>query len=150
MNLERNVGRNDKNIRIAVGALLIIVGLFFAKSVLLTLIGIVVLATGLLSFCALYTLLGMNTATSAEQQSANPDLSERASENFDDFKDEVVETAGEVKDKAEDVIADVKEEADELVDDAKAKFDEVKDDASEFVDDAKQKIADAKDSIDKK
>lgn len=46
MNLVRNVGRTDKNIRIAAGIVLIILGIFFAKSFLLTIVGAAVLATG--------------------------------------------------------------------------------------------------------
>lgn len=166
MNFERNVGRTDKNIRIAAGAVLIILGLFFAKSVLLTLIGAAVLATGVFSFCGLYTLLGMNTATAAEKASASSDLSDRAVENLEDFKDEAIETAGELKDKAEETVEDIKssefakdaqekmselkEKAGDVVDDfksgelakdAKEKFSELKDDAEELLDSAKEKIS---------
>jgi len=171
MNLERNVGRKDKNIRIAVGIVLLLIGLFFAKSFWITLIGAVVLGTGVLSFCGLYTLLGMNTASVAEQATASSDLSDRAVENLEDFKEEAVETAGEIKEKAEDVVDDIKsgelakdaketlselkEKAEEVVDDiksgelakdAKEKFSELKEDAEELVDAAKDKIAQAKDN----
>lgn len=100
MELERNVGRTDKNIRIGIGILLIVIGLLFAKSLGLVILGIVVLATGLLSFCGLYKVLGMNTATKAERQTAKADLSDRATENFKDFKQEAVETAQELKEEA--------------------------------------------------
>ena len=73
MSLERNVGGTDKNIRIGIGILLIVIGLLFAKSFGLVILGIVVLATGLLSFCGLYKLLGLNTASKAERQPAKPD-----------------------------------------------------------------------------
>ncbi|MEZ5534339.1 MAG: DUF2892 domain-containing protein [Thiolinea sp.] len=121
MNFQRNVGRKDKNIRIAVGIVLIIVGLLFAKSFWLTLIGAIVLGTGIFSFCALYTLLGMNTATTAEQLAASDDLGERASENFDDFKQEAVETAQELKEDAEELLEDAKEKIDEVTDSLKKK-----------------------------
>lgn len=111
MELERNVGRTDKNIRIGIGILLIVIGLLFAKSLGLVLLGIVVLTTGLLSFCGLYKILGFNTASKSERQSAKADLSDRASENFNDFKQEAVETAQELKEKAVDVAKEVKEEA---------------------------------------
>ena len=170
MKLIRNVGRKDKNIRIGVGIVLLIIGLFFAKSFLLTIIGAVALATGIFSFCGIYTLLGMNTASVAEQTTASEDLSERAVENLEDFKEEAVETAGELKEKAEEAVEDFKEsdlgqkveekfdelkdKAGEVVDDvksgefakdAKEKLSELKDDASELIDTAKDKIDQARD-----
>lgn len=111
MDLAPNVGRTDKNIRIGIGILLIIIGLLFAKSFGLVILGIVLLATGLLSFCGMYKILGINTASKAERQTAKTDLSDRATENFNDFKNEAVETAQELKDKAVDVAKDVKAEA---------------------------------------
>lgn len=111
MELERNVGRTDKNIRIGIGILLIVIGLLFAKSFGLVILGIVVLATGLLSFCGLYKVLGINTASKTERQTAKTDLSDRVTENFNDFKQEAVETAQELKEKAVDTAKDMKEEA---------------------------------------
>lgn len=171
MQLVRNVGRKDKNIRIAAGIVLLILGLFIADSVLLTLLGAVVLATGIFSFCWLYTLLGMNTATVAEQTTASDDLSERAIENLEDFKEEAVETAGELKEKAGEAVDDfkesdlgkraeetfdeLKEKAGDVVDDiksgefakdAKEKLGELKDEASDLVDSAKDKLAQARDN----
>lgn len=170
MNFERNVGRKDKNIRIAVGVVLIIIALI-SKSFWIGLIGIIAAATGIMSFCGLYTLLGMNTATAAEQASASADLTDRAVENLEDFKEEAVETAGELKEKAEEVVEDIKSgelaedakekfselkdkaedvvedlKSGELAQDAKEKFNELKDDAGELVDAAKEKIAQAKDN----
>ena len=57
MKLIRNVGRKDKNIRIAVGIALILIGLMFTKSFFLTVLGVIVLATGIVSFCGIYSLL---------------------------------------------------------------------------------------------
>lgn len=111
MKLERNVGRTDKNIRIGIGILLIVIGLLFAKSFGLVILGVVVLATGLLSFCGLYKVLGINTASKTERQTAKADLSDRVTENFNDFKQEAVETAQELKEKAVDTAKDMKEEA---------------------------------------
>jgi biopolymer transport protein ExbB/TolQ len=111
MELERNVGRTDKNIRIGIGILLIVIGLLFAKSFGLVILGVVVLATGLLSFCGLYKVLGINTASKTERQTAKADLSDRVTENFNDFKQEAVETAQELKEKAVDTAKDMKEEA---------------------------------------
>ncbi|CAA6826281.1 MAG: Unknown protein [uncultured Thiotrichaceae bacterium] len=125
MNFQRNVGRKDKNIRIAAGIALIVVGFLSYK--LLMLIGAIVLATGVFSFCGLYQLLGMNTATAAEQVSASDDLSERASENIDDFKQEATETAQELKEEAIETAQELKEDAEELIEDAKEKIEEVTD-----------------------
>lgn len=122
MELERNVGRTDKNIRIGIGILLIAIGIF--KSFGLIILGIVILATGLLSFCGLYKFLGINTASKAERQSAKTDLTDRASENFNDFKQEAVETAHELKEKAADVAKEVKEEAAAKTQEWKANADE--------------------------
>ena len=174
MKLIRNVGRKDKNIRIAVGIVLLVIGLLFAKSFLLTILGAIVLATGVFSFCGLYQLLGMNTASAQEQATASADLSDRAVENLEDFKEEAVETAGELKEKAEDAVDDfkqsdlgkqaeekfddLKEKAGEVVDDIKSgefakdaqeKLSELKDDAVELVDSAKDKLAQAKDNTPK-
>ena len=57
-----NVGRTDKLVRIVVGAGLL--SLFFllkGDARLLGLIGIVPLATGLVGYCPLYSVLGLNT-----------------------------------------------------------------------------------------
>ena len=168
MKLVRNVGRKDKNIRIGVGIALIVIGLF--SSFWLTVLGAIILATVVFSFCWVYTLLGMNTASVAEQTTASEDLSERAVENLEDFKEEAVETAGELKEKAEEAVEDFKEsdigqkaeekfdelkdKAGEVVDDiksgeftkdAKEKFSELKEDASELIDTAKDKIDQARD-----
>jgi len=170
MKLVRNVGRKDKNIRIAAGIVLLLIGLLFAKSFLVTIIGAGLLASGILSFSWIYTMIGKNTASIEEQSTASQDLSERAVENLEDFKEEAVETAGELKEKAGDAVDDFKEsdmgkqaeeklgefkeKAGEVVDDiksgeftkdAKEKFNELKEDASELVDSAKDKIAQARD-----
>jgi len=163
MDFARNVGRNDKNIRIAAGIVLLIVALFFMKgffSFLFTLIGAVLLSTGLISFCPLYNFLGKSTATAAETVSASDDLTERASENFDDFKEEAVETAQELKEKAEDIADDLKDKAEDwkdkaedIADDLKDKAEDVaqdlKKEAGELMDDAKDKIDDVKKSAKK-
>lgn len=58
--MKANVGGIDKTLRIAVGALLLILT---ATQVigLWGLVGIVPLATGLFNFCPLYTVLGIKT-----------------------------------------------------------------------------------------
>ena len=58
--MKSNVGGIDRPLRIIVGLALIAWVLFFGGPVWAW-IGVVPLATGLFSFCPLYTLLGMNT-----------------------------------------------------------------------------------------
>lgn len=58
--MKSNVGGIDKTLRIAAGLILIVLaatGMVGAWGW----IGVVPLATGLLNFCPLYTLMGMNT-----------------------------------------------------------------------------------------
>ena len=59
--MEKNVGSMDRNIRFGAGAVLLIWGLVFKGGILLTLIGLILLATGYLNFCPAYKLIGMNT-----------------------------------------------------------------------------------------
>ena len=55
-----NVGGVDKKIRIAVGAVLVVLAVL-GYGVPWTCIGLVPLLTGLFNFCPLYSLLGKNT-----------------------------------------------------------------------------------------
>lgn len=57
---KKNIGKIDRTIRIVIGALLIALAVF-GQIGWWGLIGIVPLATGLMSSCMLYTLLGINT-----------------------------------------------------------------------------------------
>ena len=151
LNLERNVGRTDKNIRIAVGIVFLLLWAF-KGGFLYFLIGVIALATGLLSFCALYRFIGMNTASAEEQQTAKPDLGERVAENFDDFKDEVVETSQEAKHKVEEFVDEHRDDAEALVSKAKQKAgeiaDDIKEEVAELKDDAEEAIQTAKKKID--
>jgi hypothetical protein len=57
-----NVGRTDRILRIIVGVMLL--ALFFilqGPARYLGILGLVALGTGLVSFCPLYSLLGVNT-----------------------------------------------------------------------------------------
>ena len=58
--MKTNVGGNDKILRIAAGVILIGLGLAGIGAPW-TYIGIVPLATGLIGWCPLYPLLGMNS-----------------------------------------------------------------------------------------
>lgn len=57
--MEKNVGGIDKVVRIVLGLVIIGLGIYFKNW--LGLIGVVVLLTGLIGWCGLYTLPGINT-----------------------------------------------------------------------------------------
>lgn len=61
--IKQNVGNVDKSIRIVLGLLFLVIGVFVFKNYqpLLILIGIILLLTGIFRFCGLYVLLGINT-----------------------------------------------------------------------------------------
>lgn len=64
-----NVGTGDRVIRIIVGLALFIYGLVTAPqggSFIIGLIGAVLVVTALISFCPLYTLLGIDTGCKSE------------------------------------------------------------------------------------
>lgn len=64
MNLVRNVGSTDKMIRLVAGALLLALGLFGlggAGGILVSLIGVILLATGALNFCPLFKAIGFSS-----------------------------------------------------------------------------------------
>ena len=58
--MKANVGGIDKILRIVIGAALI-AWVLFANGPVWAWIGVVPLATGLLNFCALYSILAINT-----------------------------------------------------------------------------------------
>jgi vacuolar-type H+-ATPase subunit H len=137
MALELNVGKQDRNIRIAIGGLLAVIGLWKA-SFLLTLIGVIIIGTGLIRFCGLYKLLGINTATKDEATNPSQDLSERATQNFGEFKQEASKTYDEAKEKANETYEDLKQDASELADTAQKKAEELKTKAADAYQEAKQ------------
>ena len=57
--MKKNVGTTDKIVRVIVGVLIILLGLYFKSW--WGVIGIIPLATGLIGYCTLYNLLGINT-----------------------------------------------------------------------------------------
>ena len=64
MNLVRNVGSTDKMVRLVAGALLLALGLFGlggAGGILVSLIGVILLATGALNFCPLFKAIGFSS-----------------------------------------------------------------------------------------
>ncbi|MDZ7265135.1 MAG: DUF2892 domain-containing protein [candidate division KSB1 bacterium] len=63
--MKTNVGATDKLIRIVVGILLIVWGIFGSK--IWVIIGLIPLITGLIGYCPLYTVLGINTCKTKTQ-----------------------------------------------------------------------------------
>ncbi|MCB9247852.1 MAG: DUF2892 domain-containing protein [Ignavibacteriales bacterium] len=57
--MEKNMGSQDKNIRLVVGIILIVVSFF--SSLWLGLIGLVMVATSLMGFCPAYVPLKIST-----------------------------------------------------------------------------------------
>jgi len=138
MNLEQNVGGMDKKIRIGAGAVLILLGIVMGFKWWMILIGAVVLATGLFSFCFAYKLLNMNTATPAEQATTSTDPMQRASDNIN-----------EVKQDAKD-IADTNDDGKINMDDAKHAYDQAADKVKDSLDtnnDGKVDTDDAKHAV---
>ena len=60
MNLPKNVGKSDRNIRLAVAGGLVVVGIL-AGQVILSLIGLAVLATSVTGICPAYIALKIDT-----------------------------------------------------------------------------------------
>lgn len=67
--IKANLGKIDKIARIVVGALLILLAVFGAIG-WWGLIGIIPLATGIINFCPVYTLIGLDTRTADEKAAA--------------------------------------------------------------------------------
>jgi len=63
MKLQKNVGETDKKIRIGLGVVFVFLAIQIPEwpRWVLLLIGIVLILTGLLQFCGLYTIFGINT-----------------------------------------------------------------------------------------
>lgn len=62
--MKPNIGRIDRTIRIVLGLLVAAAGIFFESW--WGLLGLVILATALIRFCPLYTLLGTSTVEKSE------------------------------------------------------------------------------------
>ena len=60
MNLPKNVGPMDRNIRLAAAGVLILAGLMTSK-IIFHILGLIVLATGAVGFCPAYTLFKFDT-----------------------------------------------------------------------------------------
>lgn len=60
--MKQNIGGIDRYIRIGIGAILVIVGTVGINSLIVSVIGLIIMGTGVFRFCGLYTLLGINTS----------------------------------------------------------------------------------------
>jgi hypothetical protein len=58
--MDCNIGKIDRIIRLVIGVALLLLA-FQLQSILLGIVGLVVLVTGVIKFCLLYKLLGINT-----------------------------------------------------------------------------------------
>jgi type IV secretory pathway TrbD component len=63
--MKANVGGADKVIRVVVGLIIIVLGLVYKSW--WGLVGVLILATGVLNFCLLYIPLGISTRKAAPQ-----------------------------------------------------------------------------------
>lgn len=62
MKIVKNEGKVDRGIRVSLGVVFLVLALFFPPLALVfIIIAIVLIATGSIGFCGLYTLLGINT-----------------------------------------------------------------------------------------
>ncbi len=59
MTFQKNVGGTDRGLRIVLGIAIIAVGVYYES--LWGAFGVIVLGTGVFSWCGLYTLLGIST-----------------------------------------------------------------------------------------
>ncbi len=58
--MDCNIGKIDRIIRIVIGVALLLLA-FQLQNILLGIVGLIVLVTGVIKFCLLYKLLGINT-----------------------------------------------------------------------------------------
>jgi hypothetical protein len=66
---EKNVGQIDRIVRLVVGVVLAVVGYLYLAaplSYVAYLLAVIMLFTGLMGTCALYSLIGINTAAKAQ------------------------------------------------------------------------------------
>ena len=59
--VKKNVGNGDAVLRVALGMIIILAGLYYNN--LWGLVGIIFVGTGALSFCPIYRVFGMETCT---------------------------------------------------------------------------------------
>ncbi len=66
--MKQNVGGIDRYVRIFAGIALVLVGTIGINNLPLTIIGLIVMGTGVFRFCALYSALGINTSCKTEKK----------------------------------------------------------------------------------
>ncbi len=62
--MNKNIGSSDKNIRLILGIILIVIGFF--STLWLSLVGLILVGTALINFCPLYIPLKINTNKKSE------------------------------------------------------------------------------------
>jgi hypothetical protein len=65
MSLTKNVGKTDRNIRLAAAGVLVLIGIWFHQPIL-SLVGLVLLATGATGYCLAYIPFKINTNKDSE------------------------------------------------------------------------------------
>ncbi|MBK1718997.1 YgaP family membrane protein [Thiocystis violacea] len=65
MNLPKNVGAMDRNIRLAVAGVLILAGLM-TGNIILDILGLIILATGAIGFCPAYLPFKFSTVKKSD------------------------------------------------------------------------------------
>lgn len=65
--MKKNVGDKDRIIRITAGIVIATFGLAYSSLIAL-IVGILIMLTGFLGYCALYSLLGINTIKKDEDK----------------------------------------------------------------------------------
>ena len=63
--MKLNEGMIDRGVRLVAGAVLLVVGLVLVKGtigIVIDVLGAILLVTGVVGFCPLYTLFGINTS----------------------------------------------------------------------------------------
>ena len=66
--MKLNEGMIDRGVRLVAGAVLLVVGLVLVKGtigIVIDVLGAILLVTGVVGFCPLYTLFGINTSKKA-------------------------------------------------------------------------------------
>jgi uncharacterized membrane protein len=70
--MNKNVGSVDRSLRVALGLVLIVLGVFLFDTWLISLMGFVLFLTGAVRICLLYKILGIDTcaqcATTGQNQ----------------------------------------------------------------------------------
>ncbi len=66
--MKQNVGNTDRLIRIFAGIALVMIGTIGINNPIVGIIGLIVMGTGVFRFCALYSVLGINTACKIEKK----------------------------------------------------------------------------------